>query len=330
MSHYTPGGYLCYGPFRYPPRVPDPHDDQIAMTTATRLVSFALGLAVIGGGAAALGSATDATPPFQDCTRPAAQGQGSAMAGDAMSEGGAAMAKVVKDADGARSAAGGLTLDPLSRMLPAGQPVTWRFRITDCNRDAVRTFTREQTKLLHLIVVRSDLTGYQHLHPALGADGTFSVATTLREPGRYRALADFTTGGRRYVLGTGLTAPGAARTEPLPAAAMRARTDGYDVTLTRAATLTAGREATLRFAVTRDGRPVTGLQPYLGAYGHLVALHVPGLEYSHVHPAKEDLAAGTITFDADLPREGPYRLFVQFRAGGRVHTAAFTQNATAS
>jgi hypothetical protein len=301
------------------------------MNTATRLASFALGLAVIGGAAAAVGSATDATPPFQDCLRVATTGEDSAMAGESMTtagqpESGASMAPIVKGADGTRSQAGGLTLDPQSSTLPAGQRLTWRFRVTDCNGDAVRTFTRDQTKLIHLIVVRSDLTGYQHLHPALAPDGTFSVATTLREPGRYRAMADFTTGGRRYVLGTTLTAPGAATAVRLQSPATVARADGYDVSLTRPATLTAGEEATLRFAVTRNGRPVTGLQPYLGAYGHLVALHAPGLEYSHVHPAEENLAAGTITFDAELAKAGPYRLFVQFRAAGRVHTAAFTQN----
>ena len=299
------------------------------MNTATRLAAFALGLAAVGGGAAAVGRATDATPPFQDCLRVATPGAG--MAGGAMAgqaESGASMAPIVKGADGTHAQAGGLTVDPRSSTLPSGRQVTWRFRVTDCNGDGVRTFTRDQTKLLHLIVVRSDLTGYQHLHPTLGPGGTFSVVTTLREPGRYRALADFTTGGRRYVLGTTLTAPGAATAAPLPKAATLARTDGYVVALSRPAALTAGREAALRFTVTRHGRPVTGLQPYLGAYGHLVALHVPGLEYSHVHPAAENLAAGSITFDADLPKAGPYRLFVQFRAAGRVHTAAFTQHAT--
>ena len=304
------------------------------MNTATRLASFALGLVAIGAGAAAVGSATDATPPFQDCTRSGAAAQTSAMAGDSMSpagqaESGASMAAIVKGADGTRTEAGGLRIAAQSSTLPSGRGATWRFRIVDCNGDPVRTFTRDQTKFLHLIVVRSDLTGYQHLHPALAPDGTFSVPMTLRAPGRYRAMADFTTGGRRYVLGTTLTAPGAARAVPLPAAATQARTGGYLVTLTRPATLTAGDESTLRFTVTRDGRPVTGLQPYLGAYGHLVALHAPSLQYSHVHPAQENLAAGTITFDADLPKPGAYRLFVQFRVEGRVHTAAFTQIATA-
>jgi hypothetical protein len=71
---------------------------------------------------------------------------------------------------------------------------------------------------------------------------------------------------------------------------------------------------------------VRGLQPYLGAYGHLVALRAPDLAYSHVHPAGEDRAAGVITFDVELEEHGPHRLFLQFRAGGRVHTVAFTQN----
>ena len=67
------------------------------------------------------------------------------------------------------------------------------------------------------------------------------------------------------------------------------------------------------------------LQPYLGAYGHLVALHAPDLAYSHVHPNGEDRAAGAITFDTELHERGRYRLFLQFQTPGRVHTAAFTQ-----
>ena len=89
--------------------------------------------------------------------------------------------------------------------------------------------------------------------------------------------------------------------------------------------LEAGEEAQLTFRVTRGGRPVRDLQPYLGAYGHLVALHAPDLAYSHVHPDGEDRAPGAITFDTELDERGAYRLFLQFQTGGRVHTAAFTQ-----
>jgi hypothetical protein len=89
--------------------------------------------------------------------------------------------------------------------------------------------------------------------------------------------------------------------------------------------LEAGEEAQLTFRITRRGRPVTDLEPYLGAYGHLVALHAPDLAYSHVHPDGEDRRAGAITFDVELDEPGAYRLFLQFQTRGRVHTVAFTQ-----
>jgi hypothetical protein len=63
----------------------------------------------------------------------------------------------------------GLRLAPLSQTLTAGVSTTWRFRIIGCDGNPVRHFDRDNTKLLHLILilVRTDLTGYQHLHPAL-------------------------------------------------------------------------------------------------------------------------------------------------------------------
>ena len=58
--------------------------------------------------------------------------------------------------------------------------------------------------------------------------------------------------------------------------------DGYTVTLD--GDLTAGADAKLTLSVSRDGKPVTDLQPYLAAYGHLVALRDGDLAYLHVHP----------------------------------------------
>jgi len=299
------------------------------MNSTSRLAAFAAGLAVIGGGAAAIGSATDATPPFQNCLD--ADGgpttEAMSMAAAAQEESGASAA-VVTGSDGSRSRLGGLSLKPINRSFSPGRPAVWRFRIVDCNGDAVRKFERDQTKLLHLIVTRDDLTGYQHLHPTLAPDGTFSVAVTFKQPGRYRAITDFTTGGKRYVLGTDLTAPGDALRTRLPAPATTATVDGYTVSLGTPAALVAGHESQLTFRITRAGKPVRTLQPYLGAYGHLVALRAADLTYSHVHPVAENARRGAITFDAELHEAGAYRLFVQFRAGGRVHTAAFTQHAT--
>ena len=233
------------------------------------------------------------------------------------------MAPLAPGADGTRATADGLTLELDAATPSAGRPETWTLRVLDAEEKPVTSFERDQTKLMHLIVVRNDFTGYQHLHPVLKPDGDFVVPVTLAQPGRYRVIADFTTGGKRYPLGVDITVPGKVKRVPLPAPSSMSRVDGYSVMSAHGA-LNAGREEQLTFAVVRSGRPVTDLQPYLGTYGHLVALRKPDLAYSHIHPVADDRRAGTITFDAEFPNAGTYGLFLQFRAEGAVHTAPFT------
>jgi hypothetical protein len=297
------------------------------MNSTSRLAAFAAALAVLGGIAAAVGSATDATPPFQDCLKVAAADAGvtAELMGDGGHGGGEPMVEAVPGADGLKSELAGVALNPEPSSFAAGRTTTWRFRVTDCDGKALTDFEPENDKLLHLIVARSDLTAYQHLHPKLGADGVWSVEIETPRAGSYRAIADFVIDGRKYVVGTTLKAPGRSADRPLPAESLHASADGYDVELQRPAELEADEEAQLTFRITRKGRPVRDLQPYLGAYGHLVALHAPDIAYSHVHPKGEDLQAGAITFNAELHERGDYRLFMQFQTAGRVHTVAFTQ-----
>ena len=59
------------------------------------------------------------------------------------------------------------------------------FRITRPRRRAGHRVRRgATTRTLHLIVVRRDLTGFQHVHPALDADGTWRVPLDLPDRGR--------------------------------------------------------------------------------------------------------------------------------------------------
>ena len=93
--------------------------------------------------------------------------------------------------------------------------------------------------------------------------------------------------------------------------------------------LVPGRPSPLTLTVTRDGAPVTDLQPYLGAYGHLVALREGDLAYLHVHPegAPGDgrtPAGPQIRFVAEVPSAAQYRLFLDFQHGDTVRTAEFT------
>src|SRR4029450_12965574 len=92
-------------------------------------------------------------------------------------------------------------------------------------------------------------------------------------------------------------------------------TDGYHVELS--GHLEAGKASTLTMRISRDGAPVTDLQPYLGALGHLVALRDGDLAYLHVHPN----AGKELSFTVEGPSSGTYGLFLDVRPGEHVHPA---------
>jgi hypothetical protein len=221
---------------------------------------------------------------------------------------------------GLAAAADGLRLVPETDAVDAGTPTPYRFRILD-EDGPVTDFEIEHTKPMHLVVVRRDLMGFVHQHPTMAADGTWTTTLTLPDAGAYRVYADFAVDGDHHTLGIDLFVDGEFRPVALQAPAPIADAgDGYIVTLDGRPV--AGEESTLAFTVHRDGQVVDDLETYLGARGHLVALRDGDLAYLHVHADEERLS-----FDAEFPTPGAYRLFLQFQVGGQVRTAAFTVEA---
>ncbi|MFI8425254.1 hypothetical protein [Streptomyces sp. NPDC085479] len=221
---------------------------------------------------------------------------------------------------------GGYTLALETPTPPTGRS-TLKFAIQDAAGKKVTAFTTEHGKELHFIVASRDLTVFRHLHPEKAADGTWTVEADLPAAGGYKAFADFkpaAKGAKALTLGVDLAVPGAAAPKPLPAAAPTATVDGYQVRL--GGTLDPGKAGELRLTVTKDGEPVTDLEPYLGAYGHLVALRQGDLAYLHVHP-NEGGPGPDVSFTATAPSTGTYRLFLDFQHEGKVRTAAFTVKA---
>jgi hypothetical protein len=205
------------------------------------------------------------------------------------------------------------------------------FRVLGPDGRPVTAYDPAHDEDLHLIAVRRDLTGYQHVHPDLAADGTWSIPLSLTA-GTWRLFADFDPAGDDppLVLGADVAVAGAYDPRSLPEPSATAEVDGYTVTLD--GQLVPGQESELTLSVSRDGQPVTDLQPYLAAYGHLVALRDGDLAYLHVHPAGEPGDGTTapgpdITFYATAPSAGDYRLFLDFQHGDVVRTAEFTVRA---
>ncbi|MFI9028223.1 hypothetical protein [Streptomyces sp. NPDC053560] len=313
------------------------------MRTGVKVGVFAAALAATFGAAYGAGNAVD---PVVDGTGTRhgqhAAGSEEERGADAHGEHGEGAAESGAAGRGAATPGGpqvaerGYTLDlkDLKKSdIKAKAPAELRFAIVrDGTGRPVTAYQQEHGKELHLIVASRDLTVYRHLHPTRAADGTWSTPVELPAAGGYRVFADFTPKGEKegLTLGSDLAVTGSAERTELPEHATTATVDGYDVRLD--GHLVPGKPGELSLRVTKDGEPVRDLQPYLGAYGHLVALRAGDLAYLHVHPNGEPGDGRTkpgpeVSFTATAPSKGTYRLFLDFRHKGTVRTAAFTVHA---
>jgi len=167
----------------------------------------------------------------------------------------------------------------------AGQPVTLAYRVSDAaTGETISDLPLDHERPMHLIVVSRDLAWFQHIHPELGADGAYRVTTTLPEAGTYLLYDEFGHNGqtvldqREMVVG-----------EPSPAGASLApdltpkTVDGMTVTLNAPQTIRAGEATHLSFNLTRDGQPVTNLEPYLGAAAHVAIVSEDAGNFAHTH-----------------------------------------------
>ncbi|MEU9855714.1 hypothetical protein [Streptomyces sp. NPDC047974] len=296
------------------------------MNTGMKITAFAAALAATFGTAYGVGKGVGPV-----------DGPGKAESGDHAGHGATAPDRAPGEAPdraaaelpgGLQVSEGGYTLALETPAPPVGRS-TLKFSIQDATGKKVTAFTTEHDKELHFIVASRDLTVFRHLHPEKAPDGTWSVDADLPAAGAYKAFADFTPaakGAEALTLGVDLGVPGAYTPRPLPAAEPTAAVDGYQVRL--GGTLDPGKPGELRLTVSKDGEPVTDLQPYLGAYGHLVALRQGDLAYLHVHP-NEGGPGPDVSFTATAPTPGTYRLFLDFKHEGEVRTAAFTVKAGA-
>lgn len=287
------------------------------MNTATKVAAYAGVLAIVFGGAWAAGAAAG---PFGAQSTPAAAGHGaehptSGKTGD-------------KIPPGLSVADNGYVLN-LTQNTLTGQQQPFRFTIGTADGHTVTKFDVEHEKKLHLVLVRRDGSGFQHVHPEMAEDGTWSVPLTLSAAGSYRVFADFKPeNGAKTTLGAEIQVPGAYEPQQFATDTRESKVDGYVVRLT--GELTAGTGSTVTATVTKDGKPVTDLQPYLGANGHLVALRAADLAYLHVHPEESAGRGPEVKFAVEVPTAGRYRLFLDFQHEGKVRTAEFTLATTST
>jgi len=233
----------------------------------------------------------------------------------------------IRVGDGTSAQAGGYRLDEVTLPAP-GEPGDMSFRILDPTGQPMTDYTPEQTKELHLYVVRSDLAEFRHLHPTMAPDGTWTTRVALATPGSYRVLAEFTPAtpdadGSHVILGDTQLVPG--QWDPVAVSDTASADDGV-VAVRAPETLTAGPDERLILTLSNvDGQRVA-LGSYLGTFAHLTGFHTGTGEFVHAHPfgAAEPTADGDeLTFHTEFDQPGTYRFFLQVRVDGFVHQVPF-------
>lgn len=219
-----------------------------------------------------------------------------------------------------------LTLESIPKSVDPGKRTLLNLQVKGADGKPIKQFDVENTKKLHLILVKEDLSSFQHLHPKLRTNGRFTQQVSIPNAGGHRLIADFSTAGQGHVLTQPLKVNGTPRSKALPKPALAAKAGDFNVAI-NSTDLTVGEGASTTFTITKNGKAVKNLQPYLGAMGHLVVLKEGSLEYIHAHPEQTKAKSGVVGFHLAVQSAGQYRTFLQFRVAGKVHTAAFTLTA---
>lgn len=231
-----------------------------------------------------------------------------------------------------------LQSDSNGKTYAVNTPSEYSFTIVDEQGNTLKDFTITHTKILHLIVVRKDLAYFQHIHPDFNpTTGIFTLkGLTFPVDGTYRIFADFAPGNAQMdAMGMPLTATvledvsvgNSAKYTPQPIGTEETTKTfrGLTVKLAMHGTPISDTQNMLMFNLSQNGKPVTDLQPYLGALGHAVILRESTLDFIHAHPI-EDVSAtqnGLVDFMVSFPEAGKYKVFTQFQQNGKVITTDF-------
>jgi hypothetical protein len=215
-------------------------------------------------------------------------------------------------------------------------PTPLEFTVFDKNGKRLHQndYKIEHEKRMHVIVVSSELSQFQHVHPVFDTNTNSFKLPDFAFPiaGNYRIYTDFTVGShdgsgghtavqyQDVIVGAPSSAPPIPLGNPTNTASVNGTTIDLAVKPGKS-----GLERKLTFTLDRNGKAVSDLQKYLGALGHLVVIREGDLEYIHTHTKATDVSKqnGKVDFTVDFNQPGTYKAFVQFQRDGQVMTASY-------
>jgi len=220
--------------------------------------------------------------------------------------------------------------------IESGRSIRFRLQAATTAGEAIRSWEYVHERPVHLLIASADLAEFDHIHPELSADEGYEVAHTFRHAGRYRIWADYSLPGEPpRVEDFDITVAGAARPEQklVPSSTLAGTSGPLTVTLATQSKLRAGEDIQLTLKLQGVA---ASLQPYLGAWAHVIIVAEGWRSFAHAHPLETRPATTLLHTHADLgpppdevriatsfPAAGLYKLWVQCRNAGEVLTIPF-------
>jgi hypothetical protein len=235
--------------------------------------------------------------------------------------------------------------------IAAGIAEAINISIKDSAGKPEQELTMLHDRILHVVIASRDFTVFSHIHPedfgpvtaAMKEKAQFPVKYAFPKAGNYILGIDFAVKGQAYSKKFVINVAGDPKMgAPITDFSRTRKFGDYDVSLKAAPEIiAAGKEMTLTYQFSKDGSPVTDLEPYLSATMHAsiissdldIFIHehgqVPGMESMgmhghHMHDMSVPGKFGPeIKLSVVFPSKGVYEIFGEVKHKGKIILTQF-------
>jgi uncharacterized membrane protein len=191
---------------------------------------------------------------------------------------------------------------------------------------------------MHVTIVSSDLSFFDHVHPIPQPDGSLQIDYHFPHAGHYLIFGEYFPAGQRdqvfrfpMTVGDSELLADAPKLEVSPADVkpISGHPEMTAELIAQPRTLTAGTHSMLLFRLSDHGQPVIDLEPYMAAMGHCAILSQDTQSFLHCHPEQvypttaDSRGGPDIAFHTTFPHPGKYKIWGQFKRDGKVIVADF-------
>lgn len=215
-----------------------------------------------------------------------------------------------------------ITSEP--QIIEADEPAFFVISVTENDKNVPLEVVH--SKKMHLLMVDEELTWFDHIHPEEQADGAYYISKTFPSAGKYLLFIDYKPIGHtadvvmqsievdgKYIFQT-----------PELNTKLVSVIDDYTVSLIKGKDFKTNSVQSLQFSIEKDGILLDekDMQPYLGANAHIVMISKADKDFLHIHPMSDNRFP--IYAETYIKKAGLYRMWVQFKIDGKLHTTDFT------